>query len=70
MDLYSYGRTGTDGNDRFTVKLRTVLHPQTGVSQPLYLGEAHRSLISRSNDNIQIDIFTDNLAKLPQTINS
>jgi Protein of function (DUF2518) len=69
-DLYSYGRTGTNGNDRFTVKLRTVLHPQPGVSQPLYLAEARRSLISRSDDNIQIDIFTENLAKLPQTTNS
>ncbi len=69
-DLYSYGRTGSNGNDRFTVKLRTVLHPETGVSQPLYLGEAIRSLISRSDENIKIDIFTENLAQLPQTINS
>ncbi len=69
-DLYSYGRTGTNGNDRFTVKLRTVLHPQTGVSQPLYLGQASRSLIERAEDNIQIDVFTENLAKLPQTTNS
>ena len=69
-DLYSYGRTGSNGNDRFTVKLRTVLHPKPGVSQPLYLGEANRSLISRNDENITVEIFTENLAKLPKTINS
>lgn len=69
-DLYSYGRTGTNGNNIFTVKLRTLLHPETGVSQPLYLGKASRSLISRSDDNIQIEIFTENLAQLPTKLNS
>lgn len=69
-DLYSYGRTGTNGNDRFTVKLRTVLHPKTGVSQPLYLGEASRSLISRTDEEIKIEVFTENLAQLPDPINN
>ena len=69
-DLYSYGRTGTNGNDRFTVKLRTVLHPKTGVSQPLYLGEASRSLISRTDEDIKIEVFTENLAQLPDPINN
>lgn len=63
-DLYSYGRTGTGGNDQFTVKLRTVLHPETGISQPLFLGEAKRSLIARSDENIDINIFDQNLTKL------
>ena len=65
-DLYSYGRTGTGGNDRFTIKLRTVLHPKAGVSEPLFLGEARRSLKNSENENIQIDIFSQNLKKLPQ----
>ena len=64
-DLYSYGRTGVGGNDRFTVKLRTVLHPETGVSQPLYLGQAQRSLIDRSNEDIKIRIYSQNIEKLP-----
>ena len=67
-DLYSYGRTGVGGNDRFTVKLRTVLHPQTGISQPLYLGEAKRSLINRSDDDIKIDIYSENIAQLPSSL--
>lgn len=64
-DLYSYGRTGTGGNDRFTVKLRTVLHPQPGVSQPLFLGTAQRSITSRSSQDIDIKIFDQNLTQLP-----
>ena len=64
-DLYSYGRTGTGCNSQFTVKLRTVLHPQEGVSQPLFLGEAKRSLINRDKEDIKIEVFEQNLAKLP-----
>ncbi|MCC0176925.1 Ycf51 family protein [Waterburya agarophytonicola K14] len=64
-DLYSYGRTGTGGNSEFTIKLRTVLHPQTGVSQPLFLGEAKRSLIASGDEDIQVNVFSQNLRKLP-----
>lgn len=67
-DLYSYGRTGVGGNDRFTVKLRTLLHPQTGKSRPLYLGEAQRSLFNRSDDDIKIDIYGENIAQLPSSL--
>ena len=65
-DLYSYGRTGRGGNDRFTIKLRTVLHPEPGVSQPLFLGTATRSITKRSSNDIEIEIFDQNLAQLPQ----
>ena len=67
-DLYSYGRTGAGGNDRFIVKLRTVLHPQTGMSQPLYLGKAERSLINRRSDDLKIDIYSENIAKLSSSV--
>ena len=63
-DLYSYGRTGTGGNDRFTIKLRTVLHPQSGISQPLFLGTAQRSITDRSSDEIEIEVFDENIAQL------
>ncbi|MDJ0532452.1 MAG: Ycf51 family protein [Xenococcaceae cyanobacterium MO_207.B15] len=66
IDLYSYGRTGANGNDNFTVKLRTVLHPDTGVSQPLFLGQATRSLSLRDESNLKVEVFTENLAQLPQ----
>ena len=64
-DLYSYGRTGSGTNSEFTVKLRTILHPETGVSQPLYLGEAKRSLIDRSEEDIRIELLARNLTQLP-----
>ncbi len=67
-DLYSYGRTGAGGNNQFTVKLRTVLHPQEGVSQPLFLGVAKRSLINRGNEDIETKVFEQNLTKLPSSL--
>ena len=69
-DLYSYGRTGVGGNNLFTVKLRTVLHPQTGVSQPLFLGEARRPLVDRSDENIDIDVYPENIAQLPPSVSA
>ncbi len=66
-DLYSYGRTGVGGNNQFTVKIRTVLHPQEGISQPLFLGEARRSLIDRGNEDMEIEVFDQNLAQLPSS---
>jgi hypothetical protein len=68
-DLYSYGRTGTAGNDQFTIKLRTVLHPQTGVSQPLFLGTAKRSITARSSEEIEVEVFDQNVAQLPFSSN-
>ncbi len=69
-NLYSYGRSGVDGNNQFTVKLRTVLHPHKGVSQPLFLGEAKRSLIARGDQDIEINVFSENLTKLPRPSSS
>ncbi len=56
-DLLTYGRTGTGGNDQFTIAIRTVLHPQEGISQPLYLGQAKQSFITRDNKDLTIQIF-------------
>ena len=63
-DLNSYGRTGTKGNDVFTINLRTVLHPEEGVSQPLFLGQARRSLSNRDDANIEIEVFSENIEQL------
>ena len=64
-DLNSYGRTGTNGNDVFTISLRTVIHPNENVSEPLFLGQVTRSLAVRDDNNIEIELFEDNIAKLP-----
>lgn len=68
-DLYSPGRNATDDDDRLTIRLRTILHPEPGISRPLYLGQIRRSLFSREDENMEVKIFTDNLAQLPKTGN-
>ncbi len=66
-DLFSYGRLDLEGSQQLNVRLRTVLHPQDGVSVPLYLGEAKRSLRVRDDQQAQITVFTKELARLPKS---
>ncbi len=64
-DLYSPGRLA-QGTEKMTIRARTVLHPQSGVSQPLYLGEVKRSLMARNDDQMEVTLYRDQFAKLPQ----
>jgi Protein of function (DUF2518) len=68
-DLFSPGRLGL-GGDQMIIRLRTMLHTQPGVSKPLYLGQVKRSLVTRNNQNLEIEVFSDNLAQLPANPNS
>ncbi|MBE9170470.1 Ycf51 family protein [Pleurocapsales cyanobacterium LEGE 06147] len=68
-DLYSPGRNALGGDNKLTIRLRTILHPEPGISRPLYLGQIRRSLFSREDENMEVKIFTDNLAQLPKTEN-
>jgi hypothetical protein len=63
-DLFSPGRSSSTGV--LTVRARTILHPQAGLSMPLYLGEARRSLSKRSDSEMTVELYPDNLALLPQ----
>jgi hypothetical protein len=63
IDLVSPGRTSPDG--MMTIRARTVLHPQDGVSLPLYLGQIRCSLSQRDDPQMQIDLYRQNLALLP-----
>jgi hypothetical protein len=65
-NLFSYGRSGTLQDDNLTVRARTIIHPEPGVSIPVYLGEVKRSLISHQNSPITVKIYTDNFAQLPK----
>lgn len=65
-DLFSPGRLGR-GNEQLTIRARTVLHPEPGVSQPLLLGQVQRSLSLRDDDNLKITVFPENLAQLPHS---
>jgi hypothetical protein len=65
-DLFSPGRLSR-GDGKMTIRARALLHPQAGVSQPVYLGQIRRSLAVRNDDHMEIQIFRDQLAKLPQS---
>ena len=62
-DLYSPGRSGR-GRDYLTIRVRTVIHPEPGVSQPLFLGEVRRSLATCYDDKMAIEIFPEKVAIL------
>lgn len=62
-DLYSPGRSGR-GRDYLTIRVRTVVHPEPGLSQPLFLGEVRRSLATRDDDKMAIEIFPEKVATL------
>ncbi|NJR51932.1 MAG: DUF2518 family protein [Leptolyngbyaceae cyanobacterium CSU_1_3] len=64
-DLYSPGRL-SQGASNLTVRVRTIVHPEPGLSQPLYLGEIQRSLSVRNDEQATIKIDRENLAKLPK----
>jgi hypothetical protein len=63
---FSPGRLGR-ANNTLTVRARTVIHPQEGISVPLYLGEVNRSLSQRDDPNVKVTVFEENLAQLPQS---
>ncbi|MBV9386345.1 MAG: Ycf51 family protein [Chroococcidiopsidaceae cyanobacterium CP_BM_ER_R8_30] len=66
-DLYSYGRLGRD-EDKLTIRARTVIHPDPGVSQPLYLGQVKRSLTNRNDEQMAIEIYQDKLALIADDV--
>ncbi|MDG2991339.1 Ycf51 family protein [Candidatus Synechococcus calcipolaris G9] len=66
-DLFSPGRLGL-GRDQLIIIARTVIHPQPGVSQPLVLGQVTRSLTSRSDDDMVIQINAPNLQKAQASV--
>jgi hypothetical protein len=65
-NLFSYGRGSLGGDNPFIVRARTLIHPQPGLSTPLYLGQLKRSISSRSEDSTELQLFPENFAKLPQ----
>jgi hypothetical protein len=66
-DLYSYGRLGKPQEKFLTIRARTVLHPEPGISVPLYLGQIRRSLFTREDPQMQIEIYQDKFAQLPKS---
>jgi hypothetical protein len=65
-DFFSYGRLASGGENQLTIRARTIIHPEPGVSQPLYLGQVKRSLTTRNDDKLVLEISQENLAQLPK----
>lgn len=65
VDLFSQGRL-SQGEDKLTIRARTIIHPQPGVSQPLHLGQIKRSLFVRNDDQMAIEIYPEKIAQLPE----
>jgi hypothetical protein len=63
-DLFSPGRSSSTGV--LTVRARTILHPQVGLSLPLYVGEVRRSLSAREDKSMAVELYQDNIALLPK----
>jgi hypothetical protein len=64
IDLSSSGRTSPDGT--LTVRARILVHSSEGVTQPLYVGAAVRSLSLMRDDvsGIQVEVDAATLAKI------
>lgn len=62
-NLLSSGRYAV-GSNLFTVRARTVLHPEPGVTQAIYLGQAQQPLGTRDSSLRTIEIFPEALAQL------
>jgi hypothetical protein len=65
-NLYSYGRLGSRNEKYLTIRARTVVHPEPGVSVPLYLGQVKRSLTSREDAEMTVEIYPEKFAQLPK----
>jgi len=65
-DLFSPGRLSR-GEKQLTIRARTLLHPEPGVSEPVYLGQIKRSLTVRNDPNMETTIYQEKLARLPQS---
>ncbi|MGB7519273.1 MAG: Ycf51 family protein, partial [Spirulinaceae cyanobacterium] len=63
-NLSSYGRGSSAGDNKFTIRARTIIHPEPGISVPLYLGEVRKSLAFEDQATPETRIFSKNFAKL------
>lgn len=62
-DLFSYGRLARE--DAFlTVRARVLRHPQPGLTEILYLGQARRSLVNRDDTHLILELDRENLARV------
>lgn len=59
-NLFSPGRFSRESQDML-IRARVLAHPQPGLSEPIYVGEVHRSLSERNDPNMLVTVFSDRL---------
>lgn len=64
-DLFSYGRLG-GSDEQLTIRARTIVHPEPGISKPLVLGQVKRSLATRDDEQMAVEIYPESFAQLPE----
>jgi len=64
-DLYSPGRGGA-GQQPLTIRVRTIVHPEPGVSEPIYLGRVQRTTGFSTEPELDIQIDRDRFAHLEE----
>ncbi|MDV3001943.1 MAG: hypothetical protein N5P05_003549 [Chroococcopsis gigantea SAG 12.99] len=65
--LFSLGRLGTGGNSNFIIRARTLIHPEPGLSTPVYLGNVQGSLQTRDVDDLHVELYEQKFALLPKS---
>jgi hypothetical protein len=65
-DLFSSGRAGAGGNNQFIISARTLVHPQPGLSSPLYLGQIKKSFSAPGDNTPELQLFPESFAKISQ----
>ena len=63
-NLFSQGRFSSGGENQLTIRARTIVHPEPGLSKPLFLGQVKRSLAVRDDENLEIEIYADQFSEL------
>ncbi len=64
-DLFSLGRLGGLDN-QLMIRARTIIHPEPGVSKPLFLGQVTRSLSTLNDEQLVIYSYPESFAQLPK----
>ena len=54
-NLYSYGRFSQE-TSILTIRARTIVHPEVGVSLPIYLGRVQRSMALREDPEMTVEL--------------
>ena len=68
-NLYSYGRFSSS-TSTLTIRARTIVHPEEGISLPIYLGQIRRSMALRDDPKMMVEVDPAAFAQLRQYVSA